>query len=124
MRRTSPDKEREVLTSILMGDTYVVVSQKTGVPVSTIKKIKKRNDEAVAHSYTQLADEQASSAKELLEQTNKRIARLLALDKMGAVTISVSDLCRISEAMHAQTMINSSPLNSARTLTKVAQKYQ
>lgn len=124
MRRTSPDKEREVLTSILMGDTYVVVSQKTGVPVSTIKKIKKRNDEAVAHSYAQLADDQASSANELLQQTNKRIARLLALDRMGAVTVSVGDLCRISEAMYAQTMVNSSPLKSARTLTKVAQKYQ
>lgn len=124
MRRTSPDKEREVLTSILIGDAYAVVSQKTGVPISTIKKIKKRNDKVVAQSYDQLADQQAETAHELLQQTNKRIARLLALDSMGAVTISVSDLCRISEAMHAQALINSSPLKSARTLTKVAQKYQ
>lgn len=124
MRRTSPDKEREVITSILMGDTYAVVSQKTGIPVSTIKKIKKRNDEAVALYYGHLADEQAESAHEILQKTNKRIARLLALDSMGAVAISVNGLCRISEAMHAQTMINSSPLKSARTLTIVAQKYQ
>jgi hypothetical protein len=124
MKRTSPDKEREVLTSILMGDTYAVVSQKTGVPVSTIKKIKKRNDEAVAHSYTQLANEQASSANELLQQTNRRIARLLALDNMGAISISVGDLCRISEAMHAQTMVDSSPLRTVRTLTKITHKYQ
>lgn len=124
MRRTSPDKEREVLTSILMGDTYAVVSQKTGVPVSTIKKIKKRSDIQLAHLHSHVAQEQADSAQELLQQTNKRIARLLALDRMGAIEISVNDLCRITEAMHAQTMINSSPLKSARTLTKVAQKYR
>lgn len=124
MRRTSPDKEREVITSILMGDTYAIVSQKTGVPVSTIKKIKKRNDEAVTLSYGHLADEQAESAHEILQKTNKRIARLLALDSMGAVTISVNDLCRISEAMHEQTLVNSSPLRTTRTLKKIVQKYQ
>lgn len=124
MRRTSPDKEQEVLTSILMGDAYAVVSQKTGVPVSTIKKIKKRSDIQLAHLHAQVVQEQAESAQELLQQTNKRIARLLALDKMGVITISVSDLCRITEAMHAQTIINSSPLKSVQTLTKVVQKYQ
>lgn len=124
MRRTSPDKEREVLTSILMGDTYVVVSEKTGIPVSTIKKIKKRNDEAVSHSYNNLADQQAETAYELLQQTNKRIARLLALDQMGVIDISVNDLCNISSAMHAQTLVKSPPLRTLRTLTKVAQKYQ
>ncbi|MBP9852840.1 MAG: hypothetical protein QG640_618 [Patescibacteria group bacterium] len=124
MKRTSPDKEREVLTSILMGDTYSEVSQKTNVPVSTIKKIKKRNDAAIAQSYTKHADEQADSAKELLQKTNKRIARLLALDGMGAINISVADLCRISEAMHAQTLVDSSPLKSAQTLTRITQKYR
>lgn len=124
MRRTSPDKEREVLTSILMGDAYAVVSQKTGVPVSTIKKIKKRSDTQMAQLHSHVVQEQADSAQELLQQTNKRIARLLAQDELGLITISVSDLCRISSAMHAQTMVNSSPIKSARTLTKVAQKYQ
>lgn len=107
-----------------MGDTYAVVSQKTGTPISTIKKIKKRNDEAIARSYAKLADEQADSAHELLQQTNRRIARLLALDNMGAVTISVGDLCRISDAMHAQTIVNSSPQRTVRTLTKIVQKYR
>lgn len=124
MRRTSPDKEQEVLTSILMGDAYAVVSQKTGVPVSTIKKIKKRSDIQMAQLYSHVVHEQADSAHELLQQTNKQIARLLAQDELGLITISVNDLCRISTAMHAQTMVNSSPLKSARTLTKVAQKYQ
>lgn len=124
MRRTSPDKEKEVLTSILMGDAYAVVSEKTGVPVSTIKKIKRRSDIQMSHLHTHVAQEQADSAHELLKQTNKRIAKLLALDNMGAITISVNDLVRISNAMHAQTTVNSSPLRTVQALAKVAQKYQ
>jgi hypothetical protein len=124
MRRTSPDKEKEVLTSILMGDAYAVVSEKTGVPVSTIKKIKKRSDIQMAHLHTHVMQEQADNAQELLQQTNRQIARLLAQDELGLITISVNDLCRISTALHAQTVINSSPLKPVQTLTKVAQKYQ
>lgn len=124
MRRTSPDKEKEVLTFILMGDAYAIVSEKTGVPVSTIKKIKKRSDIQMSHLHSHVVQEQADSAYELLQQTNKQIARLLAQDELGLITISVNDLCRISTAMHAQTVINSSPLKTAQTLTKVAQKYQ
>lgn len=124
MRRTSPDKEQEVLTSILMGDTYAVVSAKTGVPISTIKKIKKRSDIQMAHLHSHIVSKRANDAHELLQQTNKQIARLLAQDELGLITISVNDLCRISTAMHAQTVINSSPLKTAQTLTKVARKYQ
>lgn len=124
MRRTSPNKEKEVLTSILMGDAYSVVSEKTGIPISTIKKIKKRSDIQISHIHTHVVQEQADSAYELLQQTNKRIGRLLDQDKLGIINISVGDLCRISSAMHAQTVINSSPLRSARTLAKVAEKYQ
>lgn len=123
MRRTSPDKEKEVLTSILVGDTYAVVSKKTRVPVSTIKKIKKRNEEAIAKSYTKLADEQADSAHELLRQTNKQIARLLAKADMGLIEISVNDLCCISQAMHEQTMVKSPPTKSIKALTSITQKY-
>lgn len=124
MRRTSPDKEREVLTSILMGDTYSDVSSKTGVPVSTIKKIKHRNNEEVARSYAKVTEDHSNSAKDLLQQTNKQIGRLLILDRLGAIDISVNDLCRISSAMHAQTLINSTPTKSLKTLTNIAQKYQ
>lgn len=124
MKRTSPNKEQQVLTSILMGDTYAMVSEKTGVPISTIKKIKKRSDIQMAQLHAHVVEQEADTAQTLLGQTNKRIARLLALDEMGAIDISIADLCRISEALYAQTLVNSSPLNSARSLTKVAQKYQ
>lgn len=107
-----------------MGDAYSVVSEKTGVPVSTIKKIKKRSDIQISHIHAHVVQEQADSAYELLQQTNKQIGRLLDQDKLGIINISVRDLCRISSAMHAQTVINSSPLRSARTLAKVAEKYQ
>lgn len=124
MRRTSPDKEQEVLTSILMGDTYSVASQKTNIPISTIKKIKKRNDKAVSEPYAKLAGQQAENALGLLQQTNKKIARLLALEGMGAIEMSVNDLCRISNAMHAQTLVNPTHTRSLKTLTNIAQKYQ
>lgn len=107
-----------------MGDAYNVVSEKTGIPISTIKKIKKRSDIQMSHLHAHVVQEQADNAHEILQQTNKQIARLLAQDEQGLITISVSDLCRISSAMYAQTTINSSPLKTAQTLTKVAQKYQ
>ena len=124
MKRTSPDKEKEVLTLILRGDTYAVVAQKTGVPISTIKKIKRRSDIQAAHLYDRVAQEQANSAISLLEQTNRQISRLLAKADLGLVDISVYDLCKISNEMHRQTTINLSPGKSIKTLQGIAQKYQ
>ena len=124
MRRTSPNKEQEVLTSILMGDTYATISQNTGVPVSTIKKIKKRSDIQMSELHTHVVAEQLNSTEALLKQVNGQVGRLLEEAELGIRDISVVDLCRIMEALHAQTVIKSSPINPTRTLTKIAQKYQ
>lgn len=124
MRRTSPEKEQLVITSILMGEAYSVVSMKTGIPVSTIKKIKKRSDINMAHLHGHIAQKQADSVEALLRQTNQQIAKLLAKAEVGLIDISVNDLCSISNAMHAQTLINSTPTRPLKTLTNIMQKYQ
>lgn len=124
MRRTSPNKEKEVLAFILAGDAYAVVSQKTGVPVSTIKKIKKRSDIQTARLYDQAVREQIDNAITLLERTNGQISRLLTRAELGLVDISIYDLCRISNAMHRQTAISLPPLKSIKTLKSASRKYQ
>lgn len=124
MRRTSANKERQVLSLILTGRQYADISKATGIPISTIKKIKQRHDKEVVGAYAKAAEAHVSDVNSLLNQANRQISKLLTKAEIGTLDISVTDLCRISNAMYAQTTASSSPFKSLKTLETVAKKYQ
>ena len=54
VRRTTAQKESQVLRLLFMGESYISVYRKTGVPVSTAKKIKRRNLTVFERAYDEL----------------------------------------------------------------------
>lgn len=112
------------MSQILFGDPYADISDRTGVPVSTIKKIKHRNYaqlQAVKHDAMAKQTDEISA---LVKRSNGMINRLLDKADRGELEVSITDLVSISREMYRQTTINPTPIRSATLLTQVASKYQ
>lgn len=115
--------ESEIIKRILNGDVYALISADTGIAVSTIKKIKKRQYEALA----QAKKEGQLSIAEQYRLINCRIIRKLN----AAVTeypepgkdLTVSELLGIIRITHKHSLIKSPPYRPPTPREKELLKY-
>lgn len=124
MKRTSKIVEMEVMKRVLAGELYASISESTGVPVSTIKKIKKRNYEAFAAHAESINSSIYVDMEKMLKQSYLSLSNILDRDASGEINLSVRDLITISSEMHKQTVINSTPRMPSFSTQKTIQKYQ
>lgn len=129
MRKTAPTIERDVIKLIALGERYADIAARTGVRAPTIKKIRKRNIEAIDHLKARALETQAQQISSLVSRTNAQIKAQLdqaerdwnKLEelaelyregeisrneyyrrKRGLKNLSIRELITISNAMHDQ----------------------
>lgn len=73
MKKTNAAKERQVVTLIVLNERYADISNQTGVPVPTIKKIKKRNESAIAELKRRAFETQAQQISNIVSKANASI---------------------------------------------------
>jgi hypothetical protein len=101
-RRTEAHTENKIITMIAVGVRYAEISEHTGVAISTIKKIRKRNEAQFEKVEQQIVDWRASEAKKILQQTYKLLGNRLDRAEAGLEEISIMELLAISRAMFNQ----------------------
>jgi hypothetical protein len=77
MKRTNPEIESQVLTLIMLGYAYPVIAEKTGVAVSTIKKIKARHGARLEAGKAELTNRALVNATSVLDQVYGLLFRRL-----------------------------------------------
>lgn len=123
MRKTEAAVEERIVTLIALGYRYADISQKTGVAVPTIKKIKKRSQERLDKVEEQVIERHVYEVSQMLKKTYHLINRLLDKDEAGLVEVSIKDLLLISNEMHKQTAINAPQAPHHQKLNLVYKKY-
>ena len=121
MRRTLPKVEQNIMHRILMGDAYKDIAADTGVAVSTIKKIKKRNYQAFWEKEAK--DPESTLFEEMrliMARANFRLS--YRVDHEG-FEMPVKDLLAIVREMHRQTVINANLGRRATPINPDALKY-
>ena len=124
MRATPLIKESEIISRILLGEKYSDISSKTGVAVSTIKKIKKRNQAKFIEINEAVTVSVIDEVRLALGKTYKALNRLLDKDQAGDINLSVRALLIISNAMYKQSAINYPSRNIPISVQNVLEKYQ
>ncbi len=122
-RKTLPTTENEVISLILAREKYADIAVKTGVPASTIKKIKRRNYEQFETLESEATIERLESINTLVKRANLQISKVFDKAERGEVELTVHELVIVSKEMYKQSTINSSPLSPARRLQELARKY-
>ena len=121
MRRTSPKVEQSIMHRILMGDAYKDIAADTGVAVSTIKKIKKRNYQAFWEKEAKDPDSTLFEEMRLImARANFRLS--YRVDHEG-FEMPVKDLLAIVREMHRQTVINANLGRRATPVNSDTLKY-
>lgn len=110
--RTNPKTEQLVITRIAQGSKYQEIYEEIGVPVSTIKKIKKRNESLLIEVRQKNIRIEASIVVDNLQKVNKLIARRLDRVLEGKETIADRDLVNIAREMHSQAELNEAKVGS------------
>lgn len=124
MKRTPIMTESKVLALIVTGQQYAAIASSTGVPISTIKKIRKRNLVKIRSCEAAIENEQLTIAGDNLKQTYVLLNRILDRVNRDEVHISIRDLLTISSTMRRQTDINATPKAPPQRLKNLVQKYQ
>jgi hypothetical protein len=116
MRRTSPDIEQQVLAHIMLGYAYPVIAEKTGVAVSTIKKIKARHGARLEAGKAELTKRALVNATVVLDQVYSILFRRmdgeggrLSVDQL----ISLIDLSERAQALRRGT-VQPKPVSSVK----------
>lgn len=116
MRRTSPEIEQQVLTYIMLGYAYPVIAEKTGVAVSTIKKIKARHGAHLEAGKAELTNRALINATIILDQVYSILFRRmdgeggrLSVDQL----ISLVDLSERAMALRRGT-VQPKPVSSVK----------
>lgn len=123
MRRTEAAIEQRVVRLIALGYRYGEISNRTGVAVPTIKKIKKRSQKQLNTVQEQVIERHVDEVSALQQKTYHLINRLLDKDEQGLISISIRDLLTISSEMHRQTAINAPQGHRHQKLNSVYKKY-
>lgn len=123
MRRIEAAVEQRVITLIALGYRYADISQKTGVAVPTIKKIKKRSQHRLDKVEERVIEKHVDEVSQMLKKTYRLINRLLDKDEAGLVEVSIKDLLLISNEMYRQTAINAPQAPRHQKLNLVYKKY-
>jgi hypothetical protein len=104
-QRTDPELERQVVTLIARGDRYANISHDTGVPVPTIKKIKRRNLAAIIEIEHRVVEWQAKTARRMLQKSYTQLERELDRALAGEIDIGIRELVAISREMFKQVQV-------------------
>lgn len=123
MRKTEASLEQSIVTLIAIGTRYADISQKTGVAVQTIKKIKKRNHDKLNRVEERVIERHADEVSKMLNKTYYLINRLLDKDEEGLIELSIKDVLLISNEMCIQSTINLTPSARRQNLNSVYKKY-
>ena len=121
-KRTDPEVERQVVTLIARGDRYADISETTGTPIPTIKKIKGRNKEALARIEDQIIRKQAESASRILSKSLNLLEQRLDMVAAGDENIKVRELVAITKEMHDQAQVEQDNPGDAPLSSEAAQE--
>ena len=121
-KRTDPEVERQVVTLIARGDRYADISQETGIPIPTIKKIKGRNKETLARIEDQIIRKQAESASRILRKSLNLLEQRIDSAARGEEEIKVRELVAITKEMHDQIQVEQDNRHEAPLSPKATQK--
>lgn len=97
--------EKKILAMIATGTRYADISQETGLSISGIKKVKKRNPIALTKMEEIITEKQAISASRLLEKSNREIEKKLDKASADEEDINLRDLVGVSKEMFSQSQI-------------------
>lgn len=123
MKRVNPVVEQRVATFMALGYAYADISEKTGVAVPTIKKIKKRNQERLSKVEERVIEKHADEVTAILRKTYRQINRLFDKEERGEIELSINDVLAISNEMHKQTTLNPPDKPRRKNLELVYKKY-
>lgn len=101
-RRTDPKTERLVITKIAQGIKYQEIYEEIGVPVSTIKKIKKRNLHLFYEVRQEIIKKDAAVAARLHHKAHILLERRIDAALTGKADMSTKDLVSVVKEMTAQ----------------------
>jgi DNA-binding CsgD family transcriptional regulator len=110
-QRTRPEVERSVVELIALGTRYSDISRQTGLHISTIKKIKRRNKEIVLRIQHELVTRQIKAAQRIHGKAIQLIARYMNDIDAGKQSVSIMELLAISKEMHRQSLLDPEPVN-------------
>lgn len=123
MRKTEVVVEQKIVTLIALGYKYADISQKTGVPVPTIKKIKKRSQVRLGKIEERVIEKHVDEVSQMLKKSYSLINRLLDKEDAGLIEISIKDLLQISNEMSRQASISAPQAPRRQKLRSVYEKY-
>ncbi len=109
MKKTANATEVAIVKRILEGDAYADISADTGVAVSTIKKIKKRNYERFFTSDIAAKFTIYEEMRIIISRTNQQILRRLDAEENN---MSISELLAILDSVDKRTAIKPPPISS------------
>ena len=112
MRRIKPQVEQQVLTQILLGQSYADIAMETGVAVSTIKKIKTRNNDFYQSNKDELERWTSDQAKTTLQCVHKLISGILDEALLEIRDLSVDEVILISDRVTLYSQIESTAANN------------
>ena len=112
--------EEQIVIRILSGEAYKDIASGTGVAISTIKKIKKRNLKTFWEQDAKNENSLHDEMKLLISRANQTLSR--KLDKEGD-SMSVRDLLYIIKTMNKQTAINLPLRGNPKVTDSELQKY-
>lgn len=101
-QRTDPKTERLVITKIAQGIKYQEIYEEVGVPVSTIKKIKKRNLELYYEVKREITLHDAAVAARIHSKAHVLLERRIDAVLAGKEQISTKDLLSLVKEMTVQ----------------------
>lgn len=97
MKRTNPETEKRVLTFALLGYPYPDIAEKTGVAISTIKKIRARNKGAAGVDVLKLEHTYIDEALAIQQRARRQLKRILDEAEGGIRKLTIGELIRIAK---------------------------
>ena len=123
MKRVDPVTEQRVVTLIALGYAYADISDKTGVAVPTIKKIRRRSQERLDKVEERVIEKHVDEVTAILQKSYREINHVLDNSERGLIELSIKDLLTISNELHRQTVANSPQAPRPQNLELVYKKY-
>lgn len=91
MRKTSASVEEQVVNLLAVGETQGSVCAQTGVPIPTIKKIRKRNAPLLERIRARATEVRVIQLADVVSRTNRLL--MDRLDEVEAQEAELAELC-------------------------------
>lgn len=106
--RTDTQTVQLILTRIVQGVQHKYIAEEVGMSVSGIKKVKKRNLDALPEIRQQVIAEQGRYATRILQKTLRELEMRLDDSISGKNPLPVKELVSIAKETFSQAQINNS----------------